>query len=152
MGATKTSATYDAMNKFHINQMIDCIVMVLWNVQYLTVYKHKLLELEEQHKQVKETHDQTEQQLLMEKTSHEETRLQLRNARSGQERTQQELKGKLIFGEHSEPHVFSNIFFMCTHDHHNPILHYLKYIVTHLSKYVETSWDVWADQIRIFQP
>ena len=111
MDASNTSATYDAVNKLHINQMVDCVVMVLWNIQYLTVYMHKLLELEEQHKQVIETHEQTEQQLLIEKTSHEDTRLQLRNTRSGQERTQQELKGKLICGEHSEPHVFSNVFF-----------------------------------------
>ena len=70
-------------------------------MSYLTAYKHKLLELEEQHKQVKESQKQTEQKLQVEKTSHEETWLQLQNTRSGQERTQEELKGKLIYGEHS---------------------------------------------------
>ena len=84
-------------------------------LQYLTVYKHKLLELEQQHKQMKETHEQMEQQLLMKRTSHEETQLQLRNTRSSQERTQQALKGKFIFGENSKLHVFSIIFFSYAH-------------------------------------
>ena len=64
-------------------------------IEYLTAYKHKLLELEEQHKQVKETHEQTEQQLLMEKAAHEETRLQLQNMKSTEEMTQQKLEGKI---------------------------------------------------------
>ena len=63
-------------------------------IEYLTAHKHKLLELEEQHKEAKETHEQTKQLLMMEKTSHEETRLQLQNTRSVQERIQQEFKGK----------------------------------------------------------
>ena len=85
--------------------------MALWNIQYLTVYIHKLHELEEQHKQVINTHDQTEQHLLMEKTSHTETQLQLRNTKSDQEKTQQELKGKLICGEHANRMYFSIYFF-----------------------------------------
>ena len=64
-------------------------------IECLTAHKHKLLALEEQHRQMKETHEQDERQLLMERASHEETRLQLQNTRSVQERTQQELEGKV---------------------------------------------------------
>ena len=64
-------------------------------IEYLTAYKHKLLALEEQHRQMKETHKQNERQLLMERASHEETRLQLQNTISVQEITQQELEGKV---------------------------------------------------------
>ena len=65
------------------------------SVQYSTVYKHNLLELEQELSQVKETYEQTEQKLLMEKSSHKETQLQLQNKRSVQERTQHELEGMI---------------------------------------------------------
>ena len=65
------------------------------SVQYLTAYKHKLLELEQELSQVMETSEQTEQKLLMEKTSHEDTRIQLQNRISVQERTQHELEGMI---------------------------------------------------------
>ena len=64
-------------------------------IEYLTAYKQKLHALEEQHRQMKETHEQNERQLLMERASHEDTRLQLQNTRSVQEKTQQELEGKV---------------------------------------------------------
>ena len=64
-------------------------------IEYLTAYKHNLLALEEQHRQMKETHEHNERQLLMERASHEDTRLQLQNTISVQERTQQELEGKV---------------------------------------------------------
>ena len=64
-------------------------------IRYSTAHKHKVHELEEQHHQVKEAHEQTEKELLMEKTSLDETRLQLQNSKSVQERTRQELEGRL---------------------------------------------------------
>ena len=60
---------------------------------YMTAYRRKLLDLEEQHSQVKETHEQTEKQLLGEKASHEMTRLQFQNTSTAYEKTKQELEG-----------------------------------------------------------
>ena len=64
-------------------------------IEYLTACKHRLLGLEEQYKEVKETHDSTEQKLLVEKASHEETQLQLQNTKSTQQSTQQKFEGKI---------------------------------------------------------
>ena len=64
---------------------------------YLAVNKEKLLKLEEQHRIMVETHEETEQHLLRETAEHEETRMQVQNACSAHERTQQELEGKVFY-------------------------------------------------------
>ena len=74
------------------------MIVIDWfhgTIQYSTAYQHKLFALEQEHSQVKETHEQIEQQLLIEKTTHEETRLQLQNMKSTEEMTQQKLEGKI---------------------------------------------------------
>ena len=116
-------------------------------IEYLTAYKHKLLELEEQHKQVKETHEQTEQKLLMEKTSHEETQLQLQKTKSTQESTQQKLEGKIYMWRTNQV-GFSTYFITYAHTHCNHLLHYRKSICPAcLNHYIENFMKFWTDQI-----
>ena len=127
-------------------------------IEYLTAYKHKLLALEEQHRQMKETHEHNERQLLMERTSHEDTRLQLQNTRSVQEITQQELEGKIdmwstlvVTGTFVYSYLYSDL---CTHI----IILNLSYIAQNesytacLNQYLVISSKVWADQVMCIRP
>ena len=64
-------------------------------IQYLVAYKPQTHTVGERHSQMKETHEQMEQELLLEKTSHDRTRLQLENTRSELETTQGYLEGRV---------------------------------------------------------
>ena len=127
-------------------------------IEYLTAYKHKLQALEEQHRQMKETHERNERQLLMERASHEDTRLQLQNTRSVQERTQQELEGKVdmwrtlvVTGIFVYSYLYSDL---CTHI----IILNLSYTTRNesypacLNQYLGISAKVWAEQVMCIRP
>ena len=83
------------------------MIVIEWfhgTIQYSTAYQHKLFALEQEHSQVKETHEQIEQRLLIEKTTHEETQLQLQNTSGVQKRTHQELEGKADMWRTNHPY------------------------------------------------